>query len=46
MVSKDTPHDIFINISVERLVDLLSDSAAAEAWIALLQCNYRLDEFP
>ena len=46
MFGEDTPHYIFINIDAERLVDLLSDPAAAEAWIALLQFNNRLDEFP
>ena len=30
MGGKDTPHDIFINIGAERLVDLPGDLRAAE----------------
>jgi len=46
MFSEDAPDQVLVDIDPECLGDLLSDSAAAKAWIALLQCNNRLDEFP
>ena len=45
MFSKDTADLVLVDIDPECLGDLLSDSAAAKAWISLLQCNDRLDEF-
>lgn len=46
MFSEYTPNQILIDIDPECLGDLLSDSAAAIAWVALLQLNDGLDEFP
>ena len=46
MFSEDAPDLALVDIDPECPGDLLSDSAAAKAWIALLQCNNRLDEFP
>ena len=37
MFSKDTSHNIFIDIGPERLIDLLCDPWATEAWIASFQ---------
>jgi hypothetical protein len=46
MCSEDTPHHIFIDVYSECFGNLLSDTAAAKASVALLQFNDRLDEFP
>jgi hypothetical protein len=36
MVSKDTSHDIFINVSTKGSIYLLRDPWTAEPWVALL----------
>jgi len=46
MFSEDAPALVLVDIDPECPGDLLSDSAAAKSWIALLQCNNRMDEFP
>ena len=46
MCDEDTSNDILIKVYSECFGDLLSDSAAAKARIALLQLNDSLDEFP
>ena len=46
MCSEDTSNDILIDVYYECFGDLLSDSAAAKAGIALLEFNDSLDEFP
>ena len=46
MCGEDTSNDILINVYSECFSDLLSDSAAAKAGIALLEFNDSLDEFP
>jgi hypothetical protein len=43
--SKDTSHNIFIDTGSERLIDLLRDPWATEAWIASFQFDDGLDEF-
>ena len=43
---EDTSNDILIDVYSECFGNLLSDSAAAKAGIALLQLNDGLDEFP
>ncbi len=45
MFSKDTSHNIFIDIGAERLIDLLRDPWATEVWIASFQFDDGLDEF-
>ena len=45
MFSKDASHNIFIDIGAERLIDLLRDPWATEAWIASFQFDDGLDEF-
>ena len=45
MCDEDTSNDILIKVYFEYFGDLLSDSAAAKAGIALLQFNDGLDEF-
>ena len=46
MFSEEAPDQFLVDIDTECPGDLLSNSAAAKAWIALPQCNDRLDEFP
>ena len=46
MCGEDTSNDILIDVYSECFGNLLSDSAAANAGIALLQLNDGLDEFP
>ncbi len=45
MIGKDTSYEIFINVSAERLVDLLRDPWTAEPWIASFTLDDGLDEF-
>ena len=46
MFSEDEPDQVLVDINPECFGDLLSDSAAAKASVALLQFNDWLDEFP
>ena len=46
MCDEDTSNDILIKVYSEYFGDLLGDSAAAKAGIALFQFNDGLDEFP
>jgi len=41
---KDATHDIFVDLDAKGVRDLLSDSHAAEAWIAPLHLNDSRDE--
>jgi hypothetical protein len=45
MRGQDPSHHIFIDVDTECLVDLLCDSRASKAWVALLHCNDGQDEF-
>ena len=46
MCGEDTAHYIFIDADSKRFVDLLRDPRASEPWVALLQFDDSLDEFP
>jgi len=46
MCGEDTSNDILIDVYPECLGNLLSYSAAPKAWVALLQFNDCLNEFP
>ena len=46
MCDEDTSNDILIDVYSECLGDLLCDSASSKAWVALLQLNDCLNEFP
>ncbi len=45
MYGQNASNDIFIDVDSEYFGDLLSDSAAAEAWIWLLQFDDSPDKF-